>query len=405
MGPQSEEHEMADETPKPAEETPRGIDEYRESVRRRRDARNRKIYISAGIVAGLAAIAAVGTLCLVLVIDPLVWAAIRAVMGICFSGLATTIESWLNSRSENADRGRVLSIYRLVDIGAVTGGQFLLPLFPVSGFEIFAVTAILYCLSLVPVCLADRSRPKAPEKARLDLPAIWTISPLACIGCVTIGLTNSAFRLVGPIYAREMGLDVAGIANFMSAGIIGGIVLQYPLGWLSDRWDRRHVLMLATLGAVLSALSIFFFAGHSLTLNIAGVLLFGAFAMPLYSLSAAHANDHVVNGNYVQVAAGLMLFYSVGAMAGPPIAAGLMELSDARALFAFIAAVHGSLFLATAWRTMMRGPVPVHRRGRFTVLLRTSPLIARIARAGTPQKPAGDGQSTNKDDAAKDLIA
>ncbi|MFZ2101659.1 MAG: MFS transporter [Oricola sp.] len=353
----------------------------------------------------LAAIASAVSLLLVLVPDGAMWLAVRFVTGFCFSGLFTTMESWLNSGVSNENRGRVLSVYRIIDIAAVTGSQYLIPAVGSGGFAIFAIVSMIITLSLVPVSIADRSNPKAPEEIELDLPGVWRISPIAAIGCIAVGVTNSAFRMIGPIYVQDTGFNIAEVATFMSAGIVGGIVLQYPLGWLSDRWDRRHVLMLATAGAVLSALAIFFFAGSSLTLNLAGVLTFGAFAMPLYSLSAAHANDHAVKGNYVQVAAGLMLFYSVGAMAGPPAAAWLMEAAGPRALFSFIAAVHASLLLATAWRIMVRPPVPAHRRGRFTMLLRTSPVNARIARAGASRDSDDNEQSTNPDDAAKDLTS
>ncbi|WP_193175508.1 MFS transporter [Oricola nitratireducens] len=353
----------------------------------------------------LAALASAVSLILVLVPDGTVWLAVRFISGFCFSGLFTTTESWLNSGVSNENRGRVLSVYRIIDIAAVTGSQYLIPAVGSGGFAIFAIVSMMISLSLVPVSLADRSSPKAPEDIKLDLAGVWRISPIAAIGCIAIGITNSSFRMIGPIYVQETGFGIAEVATFMSAGIVGGIVLQYPLGWLSDRWDRRHVLMLSTSGAVISALAISSFAGNSLALNLAGVLAFGAFAMPLYSLSAAHANDHAVKGNYVQVAAGLMLFYSVGAMAGPPAAATLMEMFGPRALFVFISVVHASLFVATAWRLHMRAPVPAERRGRFTVLLRTSPVIARLARAGQTRKQGSGKQSTNHGDAAKDLTS
>jgi MFS family permease len=331
------------------------------------------------VFAGLAAIAAVGTLALVLIIDPLAWACIRAVMGFCFSGLATTIESWINARSENADRGRVLSIYRLVDIAAVTGGQFLLPVFSVSGFEIFAVTAILFCLSLVPVCLMDRSRPQAPEKARFDLPAVWLISPLACIGCVTIGLTNSAFRLIGPLYAREIGLGVTGIALFVSAGIVGGAVLQFPLGYLSDRLDRRYSVLIATGGAMIAGLFLSIYAREPVAVYT-GAFLFGAFALPLYSLSAAHANDQATNDDYVLVAAGLSFFFSLGAIIGPFAASLVIETFGPAAFFAYTSVIHGLLIVITLYRMARRSPVPREARTRFVPLLRTSPVFFRLAR-------------------------
>ena len=134
------------------------------------------------VFAALAALAAAGTLALVLVIDPYVWMVIRFTTGFCFSGLFTVMESWLAASSKNTDRARVLSVYRLVDLGAVTGAQFLLPVFGTARFELFAVIAILFAMSLVPVSLADRSSPKPPEAFSFDLGKVWAISPLACTG-------------------------------------------------------------------------------------------------------------------------------------------------------------------------------------------------------------------------------
>ena len=331
------------------------------------------------VFAGLAAIAAVGTLGLSLIIDPIAWAGIRFFMGFCFSGLATTVESWLNSRTENADRGRVLSIYRLVDLGSVTSGQFLLPLFSVSGFEIFAVTAILFCLSLVPICLMDRTRPQAPERARFDIKSVWIISPLACLGCITIGLTNSAFRLIGPLYAREIGLGVTGIALFVSAGIIGGAVLQYPLGYLSDRFNRRTGIIIATSGAMFAGLFLSIFA-RTPEMVYLGAFLFGAFALPLYSLSAAHANDQAGDDDYVLVAAGLSFFFSLGAIFGPFIASIVIERFGAPSFFTYTSIVHGLLIVVTLYRMTRRKAVPKDARTRFVPLLRTSPVFLRMAR-------------------------
>ncbi len=340
--------------------------------------------------AGLAAIAAAGTLSLVLIIDPLAWMVIRAGMGFCFAGLATVIESWLNARSANTDRGRVLSIYRLVDLAAVTGGQFLLPLFSPAGFAVFSVTAILFCLSLVPVSLMDRTSPKAPEFYRFDIPAIWRLSPLACIGCVTIGLTNSAFRLIGPLYAREIGLGVTGIALFVSAGIVGGATLQYPLGWISDRHGRRPTIIAATAGATLAGLFLAFAARSELAVY-AGVFLFGAFALPLYSLSAAHANDRADGESFVLVAAGLSFFFSLGAILGPLAASVVIQTYGAPAFFTYTSVVHGALLLITVYRMTRRAPVPREARSRFVTLLRTSPVIFRLARRASRRNDVESG--------------
>jgi MFS family permease len=330
--------------------------------------------------ASLAAIAACASLLLVLLLDPYAWVGLRFISGLCFSGLFTTVESWLNSSVDNVNRGRVLSIYRIIDLSAVTAGQFLIPLLGIDGFTVFAVLSIMVTLSLVPVSLADRSQPKLPDTASFSLRLIWNLSPIACIGCMSIGLTNSAFRLVGPLYAQSIGMSINSVAAFISAGIIGGAVLQYPLGVLSDRYDRRIVLLIATAGAALTGLYLSSMAGQSPLLNYIGIFGFGAFALPLYSLSAAHANDHAGENDYVVVATGLTFFFSLGAIIGPLLSSSLIDQFGPRSLFAYTTVVHVLLIVLILWRMRARAPVPSAERGRFVTLLRTSPAIFRLAR-------------------------
>ncbi|MCR4268101.1 MFS transporter [Nitratireductor sp. ZSWI3] len=340
--------------------------------------------------AALAALGAAGALLLVLFVDPLAWIAVRFLSGICFSSLFTTIESWLNSAAANTNRARVLAIYRIIDIVAVTGSQYMIPGLGIEGFVAFAVMAMMITLSLVPVSMADRSNPKPPAEFRLDLADVWRISPLASIGAAAVGLTNSAFRIVGPIYGQAIGFSVSEIATFMSAGIIGGAVMQYPLGAISDRHDRRQVLLFTTVGALISAIAITWFAGNDRTANLILVFLFGAFAMSLYSLSAAHANDHATKDQFVQVAAGLLFFYSIGAMAGPAIASFLMQALGPHALFSYTAVVYAALVLVTLYRMGVRPGVPAAQRRRFAALLRTSPVFMRMARRSRNKSPAND---------------
>jgi MFS family permease len=341
------------------------------------------------VFAALAALAAAGTMGLVLIIDPWVWMVIRFTTGFCFSGLFTVMESWLAASSGNTDRARILSIYRMVDLGAVTGAQFLLPLYGIEGFELFAVIAILFAISLVPVSLADRSSPKPPEAFSFDIKQIWAVSPMACTGCLTLGLTNSAFRLIGPLYAEGMGLDISGVALFMSAGIVGGAVLQFPLGYFSDRFDRRWMIIIATLGAMGASFWLTRMDSATPALIYAGSFLFGAFAIPLYSLSVAHANDHAKKEQYVLVAAGLIFFFAMGACVGPFIASLVIDRFGAPAFFTYTGLVHGALILTTLFRMVKRPKVSESARAKFASLMRTSPVLIRFA-----VKRNGNGKST-----------
>lgn len=328
----------------------------------------------------LAALASAGTLMLVLLIDPVAWSAIRFMTGFCFAGLFTIMESWLNSGAPNEHRARVLALYRMVDIGSVTGAQFLIPVFGSGGFTIFAIMSIMITLSLVPVSLGDRSNPTAPEDVKLDLPRVFRISPLGCIGCIAVGVTNSAFRTLSPVYAEEIGMTVTDVVTFVSVGIIGGALIQYPLGYLSDRWDRRHVLLASTCGALVIAVILAVLASSSPLLNFVLVFIFGSFAMPLFSLSAAHANDRAGQGEFVLVNAALMLFYSFGAIVGPSTASFAMELYGPSALFGFVAVVYLIFVGIILYRMQVRGSVPAERRGRFIALLRTSTIFAKLTK-------------------------
>ncbi|MCK3775295.1 MFS transporter [Ensifer sesbaniae] len=338
----------------------------------------------------MAAIASAAAISMVLVINPLMWFLMRLLAGICFACLFATVESWLNASVTNANRARTLSVYRLVDLGSVTAAQYVIPGIGIEGFELFAIISMALTLSLVPISFADRSSPVAPEAIRFDVKALWNISPLATIGCIVVGLTNAAFRSLGPIYGQGIGLSVTAIATFMSAGIIGGVVLQYPLGHYSDRLDRRLIILIATFGSLLAGLFLAFGAGNDEWLNFAGIFLFGAFAMPLYSLCSAHANDHAAEGQHALVSAGMLFFWSLGAIIGPLFASFLLDIFGPQALFIYTAAVLFLFMLYTLQRMTARGPVPAEARAMpFRNLLRTSAFFNKLAAGNNHRRKDG----------------
>lgn len=332
------------------------------------------------VFAALAALACAGTLMLVLWVDPVVWLIARFTTGFCFSGLFMVMESWINASTSSEQRARVLSIYIIVDLCSVIGSQFLLPVFGVAGFTMFAITSMLFCLSLVPVSLSDRSNPKPPAAFSFQFSQIWAISPLACVGCFAVGLTNSAVRLVGPLYATGMGLDITGVALFTSIGIVGGAVAQYPLGHLSDSLDRRLVVLLATIGATIAGLLLTGITPAQPMMIYAGSFLFGAFTLPLYSLSLAHASDQAEGDQIILVSAALLFSFAIGASIGPLVASLVMERYGAPAFFAYTSIVHGMLILVALLRMAVGPRTPASQvRARAAILLRTSPTLARMA--------------------------
>jgi len=328
----------------------------------------------------LAAIASAASIMMVLVIDPISWFLMRLVQGICFAGLFAVVESWLNARVTNATRARTLSVYRFVDLGSVTAAQYMIPLFGVSGIDLFAIIAMALSLSLVPISFADKSSPAPPKDVKFDIKVLWSVSPLATVGCLVIGLTNSSFRSLGPIYADGIGMSVTSIATFMSIGIFAGIVLQYPLGHYSDKLDRRVIILVSTIGALLASFFLAFLAGDGELANFIGIFAFGAFALPLYSLCSAHANDHAAPGQHALVSAGTLFFWSIGAVVGPLIASFLMDAFGPHALFAYTIVVLTFFVAYTLARIRARDAVPTEkRRMRFRSLLRTSAFFSKLA--------------------------
>lgn len=349
--------------------------------------------------AGLAAVAAIAVLTMILIVDVWVWMGARLITGLCFASLSMVVESWLNERAGSAYRGRVLSLYRVVDLTAVTGSQFLLPLVGAGGFEIFVLTGMLFCLAIVPVSLSRQTAPSAPQAPGFDPLLVWRVSPVAAMGCFAIGLTNAAYRTVGPVYAQTVNLSVDQVALFMAAGIVGGTIAQYPLGWLSDRVGRRAVLIGCTVGSAIAG-AVLTLAGETVNAVYAGSFLFGAFALPLYSLSVAHANDFAPKGRFVELSAALILTFSVGAVIGPLLASATMNVFGGPAFFTYTSIVHLAFLAFILYRRTKRPEVTADRRTRFVVLLRTSPAIFGLARSGRDERGTDEAADADKDDAA-----
>lgn len=336
--------------------------------------------------AAMAAIAASLSLFMSMVISPLAWMLSRFIIGIAVACLFAVIEGWINANVTNSNRARTLSVYRFVDLGSVTLAQYAIPVFGVQGHIVFTLIGICIAMSIVPISLADKSQPAMPKQMKLSFGAVWRISPIAVVGCVAVGLSMAAFRNIGPIYAEKIGLSAAQIATFMSAGIIGGVVLQYPLGVLSDKFDRRIVMLATISGSVLAGLYLALFAGSNVWANSIGVFIFGAFALPLYGLCSAHGNDHAKPGEHSMVSAGLLFFWSIGATAGPLIASALIDLFGPVAMFYYTAGIQILFMGYTVYRLTVRSGVPVEeRRFRFKNLFRTTVFVPKSQIP--PEKP------------------
>ncbi len=326
------------------------------------------------VYAAVAALGAIVPLLHSLALTPVAWIVFRIVLGLCISGLYMVIESWLNAASTRRNRGTVFSAYIAIHLASVTAGQYLILIDSPGGSVLFSVATILFALAVVPVCLSRAPTPPLPVKARPDLRKLWRNSQVAVVGCMTNGMANGAVWSLAPLYAKSLDLSLTGIAAFVSIAILGGAFVQYPLGRLSDRLPDRRWLI-AALCAVATCAGLVLLLGTDLPLPAVytAYFLFGAAAFSVYGFSVAHANDHAEPGDFVEISAGLLVIFGVGAVVGPLLASGLMEALGSRYLFMFTCAVHGAVAVWTLWRMKQRDAVAPEDRENYVPMIRTSP--------------------------------
>ncbi len=298
----------------------------------------------------MTSLASVVALLHALYVDPVAWWALRAVTGYCFAILYIVIESWLNARSDNRTRGTVFSIYTAINLTVITAGQMMLGLADPETFSLFAFAAILVSLAALPIAFTGSASPEQPEFVRPRIGKLFRISPVAAAGCFAVGLANGAFWALGPVFAHNEGFNITEIAVFMSAVVLGGALAQWPLGSLSDRIDRRIVMIAAAVLAMLAAAVLVALPSADKMLIVVAGSVFGAGAFPLYALAVAHANDSADAAQSVEVSSGLLLLYGMGAAVGPLLASIGRELLNAPSLFLFTAAVHLLLVGYVVWR-------------------------------------------------------
>ena len=327
--------------------------------------------------AALAAVGAISALLHPVLQHPVAWAVLRVGSGVAVAGAYTVVESWMQAKVTNATRGRVLGVYRIVDMSAAIGAQGLVAVLDPGSYVAYNIIAVICCLTLLPLALTTSKPPPAPATPRLRPLRVMLLSPFAATTVITTGLTNSSFRMVGPLYALDSGLAVAEVALFMAAGIAGGALAQWPAGWLSDKFNRRWVVIGLSGGAILVSSAIII-AGSAVSgaMAYAAIFAFGFMALPMYSIAVAHANDFAKPEEIVELNAALMFLYAVGAIVSPFIAASLIEAYGAPSLFIYIAAAHILLILFSLWRMTRRALST--RKTAHVYVPRTSFTIARF---------------------------
>lgn len=298
-----------------------------------------------------------------LLVDPLAWIFFRLVTGFCFAGLYLVVESWLNARASNELRGRLLALYGSFAFAGYAVGPLLAGVGSAAGFELFVLASILISFALVPVTLTRASAPVAEEEGESEsfgLRRLLRETPLGFVGIIVLGAVQGSFIGLGPVFADRLGLASQWVSGFLTAGMLAGLLLQFPLGWLSDHLDRRLVIaLLSGAGAVFASLFLLaVLQGHvSVPVVMLGALAIGAAIYPLYAIILAFINDRTPRTSLVSAAATLILLYSLGSAVGSPVASGLMVVLGPAGFPLFIAVGMATLALFTAWR-MHRSDAP-----------------------------------------------
>jgi len=305
--------------------------------------------------------------------DVTAWTIMRVVIGFCFSGVYVTAESWLNNASTNETRGQALSLYMIVQMIGIIAAQGLLNAGDPSGFMLFIIPSVLVSLAFTPILLSATPVPAFDTTRRMGFAELFRVSPLGCVGMFLTGGIYSAMFGMAAVWGMLAGLSVAQLSIFLGAMYVGGLVLQYPIGWLSDRMDRRFLILLLSFGG---AGAMFFAAAvdAGFIALVALSLVLGGVVNPLYSLLIAHTNDFLKTEDMAGASAGLLFLNGLGAIAGPLITGWMMEVLGPGGFFLFIAILMLALGLYAVWRRMRRDAP--EETGTFAALTPSASALA-----------------------------
>ena len=317
------------------------------------------------------------------------WILMRVVVGFCFSGIYITSESWLNASSSNETRGQALSAYMIMQMVGIIAAQALLNFRDPGGFDLFVISSILVSVAFTPILLSAGAAPAFERTTPLSMRKLFETSPLACVGMFLMGGVFAAQFGMASVWGSEVGLSVRNLSIFVGSIYVGGLVLQYPIGWLSDRVDRRSLIMwLAALGAVSVVMGMVL--PWNLPVLVVIGFLSGGVSNPLYSLLVAYANDYLDRSEMAGASAGLLFINGLGAIGGPLITGWFMQKVGPGGYFLFMALLFAGIAGYAVWR-MSRRHAQLFVRRRFRALSPTASAVAvEAALEGSADKPAAE---------------
>ena len=325
------------------------------------------------IFAALSAVASVSILVHALYINPWAWALMRLLTGFAFSTIYVVSESWLNQSSDNTSRGQILSIYTAILLAGICAGQFMLNVADPAGFTLFILISVMVSIAAVPILLSVVQTPPIEKTERVTIRHLWHRTKIGVIAIVMSQWVSSILFSMGAVYVTKLGFGIAQVANFMGAMMAGGMILQWPLGKLSDLIDRRWVIGFASLIAVLLAIVMSFINQASGWLY-GLVFLFGGCSLSLYSIVVAFTNDHLRPSEIVPASGTIILISGLTSITGPITAVFWLQLFGLKSFFILIAASLLIMGLISIWRALTIPRLPVEYKVQSTLQAAPAPV-------------------------------
>lgn len=330
-----------------------------------------------GHVRVFAALGSLVSACLILYAawtNPYFWFLLRIIVGFCFSGIYVVAESWLNDSSSNETRGQTLSAYLIVQMMGIVLAQAVLNFADPSGYMLFIIISVVVSLSFAPILLSVSPAPQFQTSKRMTLSQLWSISPLGVVGQFFLGAIFAALFGMASVYGTERGLTVKDISLFVAAIYFGGMILQYPIGWVSDRMDRRVLIF------IVCSIGTFFSFAANLSDNFIWLLIvafiIGGVSNPLYSLYIAYTNDYLEHDDMASASGGLIFLTGIGAIFGPSIVGWLLDAYGAASYFWFIGSVMAIMGSYALYRMTQTSSTAVEDTNAYAPITPTSTPIA-----------------------------
>ena len=349
------------------------------------------------VFAALASLISAAFILYAAIVHPVSWLLLRLVIGFCISGVYVVAESWLNNSATNETRGQTMSAYVSAQMLGIVLAQALLNVGDPAGYDLFVIMSVLVSVSFLPILLSSTPMPVFETTRRMSLGRLFQTSPLGCVGMFLLGTIFACLFGMAPVYAADQGLTTVQISIFVGAIYLGGMILQIPIGWFSDRMDRRILIAGTTAAGTVMGIAGMAFGG-TFTLLVGIGFLIGGIANPLYSLLVAYVNDILDHDDMASASGGMILINGVGAM-GAPVAVGLtMDYIGAGGFFLFISAAMGLIAAYAVYRMTQRAATPVDETGPLVPMSWTAANVAADVAWELAAQDAAEAEEDLSDD-------